>query len=133
MNQNFGTFPTVFLSSFSLVQCCLALIWGSNRQITHSYCLQFAGFSQSGANSKSISLLGKSKCKSYLASQYWASLNTNLTSLASLNQDLDFTWKLIPKSKVTFQQISSEDFEFKKISQRATIFVFIIVHFLGAH
>ena len=51
-----------------------------------------------GPNSKSISVLDKSKSKSYLVSQYWASLNTSLTSLASLNQDLDNNWKLIPKS-----------------------------------
>ena len=46
---------------------------------------------------------------------------------------MDNTWKLIPKSKPTFQKILSEIFEFKKILQRATIFAFIFVHFLGAH
>ena len=71
-------------------------------------------FRQPGPNSKSISVLGKSKSKSYLASQHWASLNRSLTSLESLNQDLDYTWKLIPKSKPTFQKISSDIFEFKK-------------------
>ena len=63
--------------------------------------------------------------------QYWASLNTSLTSLPSLNQDLDNTWKLIPKSKPTFQKNSSEIFEFRKISQRATILALLFATFLG--
>ena len=71
------------------------------------------------------------KSKSYLGFQHWASLNTSLTSLASLNQDLDNTWILIPKSKATFQKISSEIFEFKKISQRATILALLFGHFPG--
>ena len=48
-----------------------------------------AVFSLPGTNSKSISVLGKSKFKSYFVSQYWASLNPSLTSLASHSQDLD--------------------------------------------
>ena len=52
-------------------------------------------------------------------------------NLTSLYQDLDYTCKLIPKSKPIFQKISSEIFEFKKISQRATIFALIFRHFLG--
>ena len=88
-------------------------------------------FCKPGPNSKSISVLGKSKSKSYLGFQYWASLNTSLTSLPSLNQDLDNTWKLIPKSKPTFQKNSSEIFEFKKISQRATILALLFGHFPG--
>ena len=82
-------------------------------------------------NYKSKSVLGKSKSKSYLGFQYWASLNTSLTSLASLNQDLDNTWKLIPRSKPTFQKFSSEIFEFEKISQRATILALLFGHFPG--
>ena len=84
-----------------------------------------------GSNSKPVSVLFKPNSKSYFVSQYWASLNTRLTSLASLNQDFDNTWKLIPKSKPTFQKISSENFKFKKISQRAMIFSLIFGHFLG--
>ena len=64
-----------------------------------------------GPNSKSISVLFKSKSQSYFVSQYWASLNTSLTSLESPSQDLDNTWK----SKPTFQNFSSESFEFRKI------------------
>ena len=52
-------------------------------------------------------------------------------SLKSLYQDLDYTFKLIPKSKPTFQKISSENFEFKKFSQRATILAFLFGHFPG--
>ena len=52
-------------------------------------------------------------------------------SLTSLYQDLDYTCKLIPKSKPIFQKISREIFKFKKISQRATIFALIFRHFLG--
>ena len=84
-----------------------------------------------GPNYKSKSVLGKSKSKSYLGFQYWASLNTSLTSLASLNQDLDNTWKLIPKSKPTFQKFSSEIFEFEKILQRATILALLLGQFPG--
>ena len=84
-----------------------------------------------GPNAKSISVPGKSKSMSYLGFQYRASLNTSLTSLPSLNQDLDNTWKLIPKSKPTFQKNSSEIFEFKKISQRATILALLFGHFPG--
>ena len=39
---------------------------------------------QPGPNSKSNSVLGKSKSNTYYVSQYWASLNTSLTSLTSL-------------------------------------------------
>ena len=67
-----------------------------------------------GPNSKSISVLGKSKSKSYLGFQYWASLNISLTSLPSLNQDLDNTWKLIPKSKPTFQKKFDRNFRIQK-------------------
>ena len=67
-----------------------------------------------GPNSKTISVLGKSKSKSYLASQYWANLNTSLKSLASFNQDLDNTWKLIPKSKPTFQKFRVKFLNSKK-------------------
>ena len=84
-----------------------------------------------GSNSKSISVLFKPNSNSYFVSQYWASLNTSLTSLASLNQDLDNTWKLIPKSKPTFQKISIEIFEFRKTSSRATFFELIFSHFPG--
>ena len=52
-------------------------------------------------------------------------------SLTSLYQDLDYTWKLIPKSKPIFQKNSSEIFEFKKISQRATILALLFGHFPG--
>ena len=52
-------------------------------------------------------------------------------SLTSLCQDLDYTCKLIPKSKPTFQKISSENFEFKKFSQRATILTLFFGHFPG--
>ena len=52
-------------------------------------------------------------------------------SLTSLRQDLDYTCKLIPKSKLTFQKISSENFEFRKLSQRATILVLLFGHFSG--
>ena len=93
--------------------------------------LQDTGRCCPGPNYKSKSVLGKSKSKSYLGFQYWASLNTSLTSLASLNQDLDNTWKLIPKSKPTFQKFSSEIFEFEKISQRATILALLFGHFPG--
>ena len=54
-------------------------------------------------NSKSISVLGKSEYKSYIAFQYGASPITSITSLAILSPDLDNTWKLIPKSKQTFK------------------------------
>ena len=82
-------------------------------------------------NSKSISVLGKSKSKSYFVFQYWASLKKSLTSLTSLGQDLGNTCKLIPKSNPTFQKNSSEIFEFKKISQRATILALLFGHFPG--
>ena len=52
-------------------------------------------------------------------------------SLTSLYQDLDYTCKLIPKSKPIFQKNSSEIFEFKKISQRATILALLFGHFPG--
>ena len=82
-------------------------------------------------NSKSISVLGKSKSKYYFVFQYWASLKKSLTSLTSLGQDLGNTCKLIPKSNPTFQKNSSEIFEFKKISQRATILALFFGHFPG--
>ena len=84
-----------------------------------------------GPNSKSISVLGKSKSKSYLGFQYWASLNTSLKSLPSLNQDLDTTWKLIPKSKPTFQKNSSEIFEFKKIRNVPRFWHYFLATFPG--
>ena len=49
-----------------------------------------------GPNSKSISVLGKSKSESCFVLQYWTSLKTSLTTLASLSPDLGNTWKLIP-------------------------------------
>ena len=82
-------------------------------------------------NYKSKSVLGKSKSKSHFVFECWASLKTSLTSLTSLDQYLDHTCKLIPKSKPTFQKTSSENFEFKKMSQKATIFALIFRHFLG--
>ena len=84
-----------------------------------------------GPNSKSISVLFKPNCKSYFVSQYWASQNTSLKSLESPNQDLDNTWKLIPKSKPTFQKISSENFEVRKIWSPATFSELIYSHFTG--
>ena len=52
-------------------------------------------------------------------------------SLTSLYQDLDYTCKLIPKSKPTSQKNSCEIFKFKKISQRATILALLFGHFPG--
>ena len=57
--------------------------------------------------------------------------------LTSLCHDLDYTCKLIPKSKPTKfptsqnQKISSEHFEFKKFLQRAKILALFIAHFPG--
>ena len=44
---------------------------------------------------------------------------------------MDNTWRLIPKSKPTFQKISSENFKFKKKSQHATILAILFGHFPG--
>ena len=52
-----------------------------------------------GPNSKSISVPAKPKLKTYCVLQYWASLNTWLTSLANLSQELVISWKFIPYSK----------------------------------
>ena len=83
-------------------------------------------------NSKSISVLGRSKSKSYFVYQYWACLKKVLKVwLASLGQDLGNTCRLIPKSKPTFRKISSENCEFKKILQRATILALLFGHFPG--
>ena len=54
-------------------------------------------------NSKSISVLGNSKSKSYFVFQYWASLKRSLTILTSHGQDLGNTCRLIPKSEPTSQ------------------------------
>ena len=48
------------------------------------------------------------------------------------SQDLDYNCKLIPKSKPTLQKNSSENFEFKKNSQSATILAVLHMHFHGA-
>ena len=82
-------------------------------------------------NYKSISVLGNSKSKCYFVFQYWASLKKSLTSVTSLGQDLGNTCKLIPKSNPTFQKNSGGIFEFKKISQRATILALLFGHFPG--
>ena len=52
-------------------------------------------------------------------------------SLTSLCQDFDYTCKLIPKSKPTFQKISEWKFRIQKISQRATILALLFGHFPG--
>ena len=44
-----------------------------------------------GSNSKFVSALFKSKSKSYLVSQYGASLITSLTSVTSFSNELDNT------------------------------------------
>ena len=48
-------------------------------------------------NSKSISVLDKSKSRFYSVFQYWAGLKTSLTSLTSLDQDLGNIRKFVPK------------------------------------
>ena len=75
--------------------------------------------------------------------QYWASLNPSRISFFNTGQVLKQVWqvlaktwvsntcKLIPKSKPAFQKISSENFEFHEIFQRATIFALIFGHFPG--
>ena len=64
---------------------------------------------------RTMSALFKPNSKSYFVSQYWASLNTSLETLASLNQDLDNTWKLIPKSEPTFQKFRVKILNFEKL------------------
>ena len=104
-----------------------------------------------GLNCKSRSVMGTSNCKSTSIYQYCARQIASLqayistahvklqvykhisvlctsknksASLTSLCQDLEYACKLIPKSKPTFQKLKSENFEFKKFSQRATILAF---------
>ena len=100
------------------------LSWGGGREhrrkkIHHKY--TETTISQPGPNSKSISVLGQSKSKSHLVSQYWASLNASLTSLASLNQD----FLALPceyQEATRLQYLNTEhDTPLSKISEQVTV------------